>query len=181
MQPVVFWQPGTMRPLPVSPSAPETLGQDTVVLTLEELQSPGSWALRYEGNRKVLPELSARCSGTIAVAGSDTPGLSGVVPVLESETVGEAGGVGTAAVGDEEEVVGDADEPGVPLLPQADASASGVSAAAAHNMRNLDVTERYSLLVLARPACETCARGGGCLPAAARRGPVLVCCRAAGL
>src|SRR5260370_39822463 len=79
MQPVVFWQPVTMPPLPVSPSAPETLGQDTVVLTLEELQSPGSWALRYEVNRKVLPELSARCSGTIAVAGSDTPGLSAVI------------------------------------------------------------------------------------------------------
>src|ERR1051326_3378378 len=53
--------------LPVAPAWPGCLGQATVVPISEELQSAGSWAFRYEVNRNVLPEVSARCTGTSAV------------------------------------------------------------------------------------------------------------------
>ena len=47
-----------------------------MVLTSVAGQSAGSWAFRYEVNRNVLPELSARCRVVIFMLGSVTPGLS---------------------------------------------------------------------------------------------------------
>src|SRR6185437_1405000 len=61
--------------LPVAPSAPGGRGHATVVPVSELLQPEGSWAFRYDVNRKVPPELSARWTGTIAVPGSFTPGF----------------------------------------------------------------------------------------------------------
>src|SRR5947207_1426141 len=61
--------------LPVDPSAPGGRGHATVVPISELLQPKGFWALRYDVNRKVLPELSARWTGTIAIPGSFTPGF----------------------------------------------------------------------------------------------------------
>ena len=45
----------------------------------ELLQSAGSWAFRYDVNRKVLPELSARWTGTTAVPGSFTAGFRAAI------------------------------------------------------------------------------------------------------
>ncbi len=82
MQPLIAAQPLTMPPVPVSAVAPGTDGQLTVVPTLLAAHPLGSWAFRYEVVRKVLPELSARCRGTILVLGSDTPLLSAVIAGL---------------------------------------------------------------------------------------------------
>jgi hypothetical protein len=65
--------------LPLAPSAPGGRGQATVVPISELLQPGGSWAFRYDVNRKVLPELSVRWTGTIAAPGSVTPGFRAAI------------------------------------------------------------------------------------------------------
>src|ERR1700759_3488156 len=65
--------------LPVAPSAPGGRGHATVVPISELLQPAGSWAFRYDVNRKVLPELSARWTGTMAVPGSLRAGFRAAI------------------------------------------------------------------------------------------------------
>src|ERR1700685_2271928 len=79
MQPLMAWQPVTMPPLPVSACWAAADGQVTVVPTFVVAQSVGSCAFRYEVNRNVLPELSARCSAVIFRAGRATPGLRALI------------------------------------------------------------------------------------------------------
>src|ERR1700722_14357209 len=59
------------------PSAPVCAGpgQATVVPISEEPQAAGSCAFRYEVNRNELPELSDRCTGTMAAGGRVAPGF----------------------------------------------------------------------------------------------------------
>src|SRR6516164_9521265 len=65
--------------LPVAPTAPGGRGQATVVPIRELSQPEGAWAFRYDVNRKVLPELSTRWTGTMAAPGSLTPGFRAVI------------------------------------------------------------------------------------------------------
>src|SRR5580658_3523230 len=75
MEPGVAWTVLMIPLLPCAPFSPGWLGQATAVPISEELQSAGSWAFRYEVNRNVLPEVSARWTSTIAVPGRGTPGF----------------------------------------------------------------------------------------------------------
>ena len=60
MEPGADLTPLMMASVPAALSSPGCLGQATVVPISELLQSDGSWAFRYEVNRKVLPESSPR-------------------------------------------------------------------------------------------------------------------------
>ena len=77
MQPGVALQPDTIPELPISPKAPGAAGHWTVVLYPTLVPQPdGSAFERYWVKMNVSPLLSERCSVTIGVSGSVTPGFA---------------------------------------------------------------------------------------------------------